>query len=224
MKYHVDFDIELKQNPYKGKYIAIEGIDGSGKSTQAEKVTEYFKSKGKKVIHIREPRKTGIIGDIVQKVLTKEIKTSPVALQYLFSTDRVLNQEDVIIPALKRGEVVISDRCFWSAAVYGLLDRVGGKYNDEDVNFLFVAYSILSMYHQFIVPDYTFYLKISLKTALARIKKKNDVKEIYEDEEKLRKVIEGYNWLVGKFNREIVTIDGEKSAEAVTEEIVASIK
>ena len=74
MKYHVGFDIELKRNPYKGKYIAIEGIDGCGKTTQAEKITEYFKKQGITVIQTREPRKTGVIGEIAQKVLNKRLK------------------------------------------------------------------------------------------------------------------------------------------------------
>ena len=47
MRYHIEFDISLRKNPYKGVYIAIEGIDGSGKTTQAEKLARYFKEKGK---------------------------------------------------------------------------------------------------------------------------------------------------------------------------------
>lgn len=223
MKYHVELDIELKKNPYKGAYIALEGIDGSGKSTQVKKLADYFRKKGKKVLQIREPRKTGIIGDIVQKVLTGEVKMSPTALQYLFSTDRMLNQEEVIIPALKRGDVVISDRCFWSAIVYGILDRTKGKYDYESADFMLIAHSLLSMYHQFIVPDYTFYLEISLATALSRLKKKDDIKEIYEDKEKLKKVIEGYDWLSKKFNQEIITVDGEGPVGEVMERIIARL-
>jgi dTMP kinase len=224
MKYHVGLDIELRKNSYKGTYIAVEGIDGSGKTTQVEKIAEHFRKKGKSAIQTREPRKTGLIGDIVQKVLNKKIKISELALQYLFTTDRVLSQEEVIVPALKRGDIVISDRCFWSAIVYGILDRTEGKYDYKDAEFMLLAHSILSMYHQFLTPDYTFYLKISLPTALARLKQKNDVKEIYEDEEKLKKVMKGYNWLTTKFAKEIITIDGEKSVDEVTKEIVSKIK
>ncbi|MEK7114784.1 MAG: dTMP kinase, partial [Patescibacteria group bacterium] len=208
MRYHIEFDIDLKRNSYKGIYIALEGIDGSGKTTQAEKLAEHFKKKGKEVVLTREPRKEGIIGDIVQKVLTGKIKMSSVALQYLFATDRVLHHEEVIIPALKQGEIVISDRCFWSAIVYGILDRTKGKYDYKSADFLLIAHSVLSMYHQFIVPDYTFYLKVSLATSVARIAKKDDVKEIYEDREKLRRVIEGYDWLSKKFKNEITVVDG----------------
>jgi dTMP kinase len=223
MKYHLELDIDLKNNPYKGKYIALEGIDGSGKTTQVEKLADYFKSQGKQVLQTREPRKAGVIGDIVQEVLNGKQKMSKLALQYLFATDRVLSQEDVIIPALKRGDIVISDRCFWSAVVYGILDRTGGKYDYKEADFMLIVYSILSMYHRFIVPDYAFYLKIGLPTALTRLRKKNDVKEIYEDKEKLRKVIEGYDWLSEKFAQEIITVDGEKSVDQITKKIISKI-
>jgi len=224
MKYHVGFDIELKRNPYKGKYIAIEGIDGCGKTTQVKKIAEYFEKQGIAVIQTREPRKTGVIGEIAQKVLNKKLEMSNLALQYLFATDRVLSQEEVIVPSLKKGNLVVSDRCFWSAIVYGILDRTGWKYNYKEADFILIVYSILSMYHQFVAPDYTFYLKISLPTALSRLKKKDDIKEIYEDEEKLRKVIEGYDWLSKKFSEEIIVIDGEKPVDEVTREIISKIK
>ena len=223
MKYHVGFDIDLKKNLHEGKYIVVEGIDGSGKTTQVEKIAEYFRSKGKNVIQAREPRKTGVIGDIIQKVLNRKLKMSEFAFQYLFATDRVLSQEEVVIPALKRGDIVISDRCFWSAVVYGILDRTGGDYDYEKADFLLTAHSILSMYHQFIVPDYTFYLKTSLDTVLSRIKKKDDVKEIYEDREKLGKVINGYSWLSTKFNKEMIVINGEESVDDVTKEIISQL-
>ncbi len=223
MRYHIEFNLELRKNPYPGRYIAIEGIDGSGKTTQVKRLKKYFEEQGKDVIAIREPRKTGLIGDIVQKVLTGEIEMPSTALQYLFSTDRVIHHEEVIIPALKQGKMVISDRCFWSAIVYGILDRTGGKYNFNEGKLLLISQSILSMYHQFIVPDYTFYLKISLQTALARISGKKGEKEIYEDKDKLKKLIEGYEWLYRKFANEITVIDGEKKTEEVTKEIVATI-
>lgn len=224
MKYNINFEIDLLRNPHKGRYIALEGVDGSGKTTQAEKLTEYFESKGKKVIKVREPRKSGVVGDIIQKVLYGKITVPAVAIQYLFSADRSIHHEEVIIPALKEGNIVISDRCFWSAVVYGILDKTGGKYENGDVNAFLIAQSILSMYHQFIVPDYTFYLKIPLITALERIEKENKKREIYEEKEKLAKIIEGYNWLADKFSNEIIVIDGQGSVNDVTSKIVSSIK
>lgn len=221
MSYRVSFDIDLKRNSSKGLYIALEGIDGSGKTTQVEKIASYFEGLGKSVVKTREPRKEGIIGDIVQKVLTGEITMPSVALQYLFSTDRVLHHEEIILPSLAEGKVVISDRCFWSAIVYGILDR---SYDYKTADQILIAHSILSMYHQFTVPDITLYLSISLDTSLARILGKHKEKEIYEDKEKLKKVIGGYEWLVEKFPNEISVIDGEKPVGQVTEAIVKLLK
>jgi len=222
MKHNINFDLEFLKNPYKGKYICLEGIDGSGKSTQVKRLSEYFESKGKKVVHTREPRKTGIIGELVHKVLLGTIKMDSKAIQYLFLADRVLNQEDVIAPALKRGDIVISDRSFWSAIVYGILDR-NLEYNKKTTNQLLVAYSILSAYHQFFTPDYNFFLDISLNTSMKRLKAKEDKKEIYEEKSKIKKVIEGYNWVIKEFRDEFIIIDGEKSESEVTEEIIAKI-
>ena len=224
MKYKVNFEIELRRNPYEGLYIAVEGIDGSGKTTQAEKLSEYFEKKGKTVIRTREPRKEGVIGDLVHQVLTGKQKMSPKALQYLFSTDRVLHHEEVIEPSLKEGKVVISDRCFWSAVVYGILDK-SEDYNFESANQILIAHSILSMYHQFIVPDFTFFLGVSLETALLRIEEKHlsSPKEMYEAKEKIEKVIKGYDWLLENFGEEITKIDGEKPIDEVTEEIISKL-
>jgi dTMP kinase len=224
MKYHVEFDLDLRKNPYPGKYIALEGIDGSGKTTQVQMLVDYFRKQGKNVIQTREPRKIGLIGEIVHKVLKKEVKFSDLALQYLFATDRVLSQDEVIIPALKRGDIVISDRCFWSAIVYGVLDRTGWNYDPKSTSFLLIVYSILSMYHQFVTPDYTFYLDISLETSLKRLREKEDTKEIYEDEEKLKKVIDGYDWLSKNFAKEMIPVNGEKFADGVFKEIISKIK
>lgn len=222
MKYHVSFDIDLKRNPYEGRYIALEGIDGSGKTTQTGELVKYFEGQGKGVVQTREPRKEGVVGDVVQHVLTGKLKMSSVGLQYLFSTDRVLHHEAVIEPALKSGKIIISDRCFWSAVVYGILDRVG-RYDREAADFLLISQSILSMYHQFLVPDYTFLLKVTLDSALERISKKDDLMEIYEDKEKLRKVNEGYDWLAEEFPEEITVIDGEGSVEEVTQRLISKL-
>jgi dTMP kinase len=223
MKYQVNFDIDFKRNESKGVYIALEGIDGSGKTTQVERLSEYFTSKGMSVIKTREPRKEGIIGDLVHKVLTGKTKFPKVALQYLFSTDRVLNHEEVIIPSLKKGKIVISDRCFWSAVVYGILDK-GENYDNKIANQLLVAHSILSMYHQFTIPDFTFYLKIPLETSLERLKAKKDMKEIYESKEKIEGVLKGYDWLFGRFKNEVIVIDGSLPVEEITNQIIKIVE
>lgn len=223
MKYHIEFDVDFKRNPYKGLYIAIEGIDGSGKSTQVQRVYEFFKERGKDVVKTREPRKNvGAIGELIQRILHGKEKIPPVAFQYLFTADREIHHEELITPSLKEGKVIVSDRCFWSAVPYGILDR-DAALDENTGQYILVAQSILSMYHQFTVPDLTFYLDIPLDVAIERISQSGS-HEIYEDRRKLEKIIQGYQWLLKKFPKEFIVIDGMQSVEKVTETIVSKIQ
>ncbi len=220
MRYHIDFDIDFKRNTYGGLYVAIEGIDGSGKTTQVEKVASYFEKQGRDVVRTREPRKNvGVIGKLIGEILHGNEKIPPVAFQYLFTADREIHHEELITPSLKAKKVIVSDRCFWSAVPYGILDRDGGL-DENTAQYILVAQSILSMYHQFTIPDVTFYLDIPLAIAMGRIKSKERKGEIYEDKKKLSKIIEGYNWLLKKFENEITLVNGEQSVKEVTEEII----
>lgn len=226
MKYHLEFDIDFRRNPGSGLYIALEGIDGSGKTTQVERLAEYLESKDKEVVKTREPRSDGLVGKLVREILSKKISVPPVALQYLFTADRSIHHETIVLPALKKGNVVISDRTFWSAIPYGIMDKMmaGESYNFSSGNIILVAQSILSMYHQFVVADYTFYLDVSVATACSRIQGLEKVNEIYEDSEKLEKIHAGYEWLIQKFPDEIIRVDAEKSEEEVTEAVIHYIK
>lgn len=231
-KYHLEFDIDFRRNPYNGKYVVIEGIDGSGKSTQAKLVSSALREKGLTVLQTSEPNTHDAIGKLIRDVLSGKEKISPVAIQYLFSANRATTHEEIIIPALKRGETVLSHRCFWSAVAYGIVDRhveghveeVLRQAQDETGKQILIAQSILSMYHQFIIPDYTFYLDISIDTAMSRLSDMKKIKEIYEKRETLEKIAAGYDWLVKKFPREFVVIDGEMPVEKITEEIISRIK
>ena len=219
MKYHIDFDIDFKRNNEKGRLIVIEGIDGAGKTTQANQIYKEL-SKNNKVFLTKNPT-DGEIGLLIRRVLSGEIKVPPIALQFLFSADRQVQQLD-IINRLRNGEIVLMDRYFWSAIVYGSVDLLGSKFEDT-TDMMLIAQGILSMYHKFLAPDLSIYLKIPFEVAWNRIKVKKDKLEIYEHEEKLRNIEKGYNWLVNKFKDEFTIIDGTKSEEEITQEIVKII-
>jgi dTMP kinase len=223
MKYHLDLDIEFRRNPYKGQYIVLEGIDGSGKTTQIEKLYEYFKKQGKEVVRTREPRKDeGLIGELIQKILNGKQEVPSVAIQYLFSADRGMHHSELIEPALKAGKIVISDRCFWSAVPYGVLDH-NEEFDSNTAKYILVSQSILSMYHQFIAPDTTIYLDIPVEKAVARLSKMTHEKEIYEEKQKIIKAKEGYEWLLKQFPEEFKIIDGTRTVDEVAEEIIKII-
>lgn len=223
MKYHVEFDIDFKRNPYKGVYIVLEGVDGSGKTTQVERLTKYFQSQGKDVVQTREPRKNvGLIGELIQNILHGKTKIPPVAFQYLFSADREIHHTELILPSLKAGKVVISDRCFWSVVPYGLTDR-DASIDPNTIAYFLASQSILSMYHQFTLPDYTFYLDLSLTDALRRLRSVEKEREIYESRKILTKIIGGYQFLLNEFPKEFTIVDASQSVEDVTKDILKKL-
>lgn len=215
MKYHIEFDLDFKRNQYPGKLIAIEGIDGSGKTTQVELVARTLE-KDHKIFITKNPT-DGYIGKFIRQVLSGEIKLPSVSFQYLFSADRQVQQEE-IIERLKDNYIVVTDRYFWSALAYGIVDRMGEEKNEAG-NQLLIAQGLLSHYHQFIIPDKTFFLDISVDTAMDRIKNV-EKKELYEEKEKLEKIKASYEWIIEKFPLEITRIQGERGMEEISEEIL----
>ena len=224
MKYPISFDAEFRRNPHSGIYIAIEGIDASGKTTQVEKLSQYFASKNKEFVITSEPRDDGLVGDLIRQVLSGKVKVPSTALQYLYTANRVINHHDIVEPALESNKVVLSSRCFWSAIPYGVMDQSHGDYDMSGAAQIMIAQGILSMYHQFIAPDITFYLQITPNTASVRLSKMDKIKEVYEKKEKLDKISKGYEWLLKEFPEEFVVVDGEKSEEEITKELIQKIE
>lgn len=216
--YHISFEIDFRNNAYPGKFIVLEGLDASGKSTQAKKLSEYFRNAGKSVLLTHEPTRAGYIGQLIHNVLRGKTPLPRVALQYLFCADRAVHLKQTIIPALEEGKIVISERYFWSSVAYGLTDREEIDYHNQK-QVLLAAYSILSMYNQFLLPDMTAYFNISVQVATQRLSRMAKEKEIYEREDQLTKIKRGYDVLLREFPNEFTLIDGEKDEESVTQEL-----
>lgn len=221
MRYRVTFDLDFKRNEYPGKFIVLEGIEASGKTTQVKRLGEIL-SQTQTIFVTKNPTDNEIGTYIRNEILTGNKKhIPPVSYQYLFAADRVIQQVD-LIERLKRGETVISDRYFWSSVAYGIADREGTDYtNWEEVSV--TALSLLSMYHQFILPDLSIYLDVSLEESLRRISGSVKHTEIYDNHQMNIKIKKGYDWLFKTFPNEIIVINGEKPLDEITAEIVELI-
>lgn len=220
MNYKINFELDFKRNIYPGKFVVIEGIDGSGKTTQVHSLVEEL-SKTESVFATKNPTSRPI-GKFIRDVLIEKIKVPPVSIQYLFTADRQMQQED-IVAHLKAGKTVISDRYFWSAIAYGMVDKADAS--KESADQLLVAQSLLSHYHQFLLPDLTIFLNVSVDAALERINHiQGHIKEIYEEKEKLEKISQAYEWINKQFPSEISLIDGSKSEKEVSDAVLSLVK
>lgn len=194
----------MLKNPYSGKFIVFEGPDGSGQSTQAALLEKYISGAGKKVVLTKEPTLDSEAGMKIKEILNHEREVSPEDLQKLFVEDRKEHLEKVIIPALKEGSVVISDRYFFSTFVFGSLNA--------DLEWL------ISMNNDFLLPDTTFVLVVKPETSIERIAHRGIKSTLFEKLESLRKVMENYKNLGTRFEN-MFFIDGERTIEEIHEEI-----
>lgn len=215
MRYPVSFSVGFKKHKYPGKLIAIEGMDGSGKTTQAELLVKELKKKKIKAIYTKEPTDEPT-GKMIRQVLSGELKVPPLSLQYLFCADRGVHQVE-LEKLLKKGYIIVTDRYFWSAVAYGISDM------DGKPDYYMASFSILSMYNQFLSPDYTFYLDVSVDEAYKRIGKSHKHGEIYDKKDKLVKIKKGYEVLVKNYPTEFIRVGGQKSIEELLADLVKRV-
>ncbi len=153
-------------NISKGKLITFEGAEGSGKSTQASLLYRYFVSKKKRVMYLREPG--GVrISEAIRKVLldveNKQMNDICETLLYLAARAQLVSE--VIVPALKKGTIVLCDRFLDSTVVYQ------GFGCGVDIDFI---KNIGKVVTQGVKPDLTFLFDIEIKRGLLRKGKVKD--------------------------------------------------
>lgn len=189
----------------KGKFIVIEGLDGSGLSTQAELLQNFFKNNGTKAYLTKEPT-NNVIGGLIRGALSEVYKLPPETLQLLFVADRGHHLDHEILPILKEGHVVICDRYFWSTVAFGSLAVDRGW--------------LLELNKYAIIPDMTILLKVPPKICIERISHKRFAFELFEKEKELEKIWRTYLWLSKKFKRRIKIVDGVGEIDQVHKRIV----
>ena len=191
----------------KAKFIVFEGLDGAGQTTQAELLKKFLLKKGLKVVLTKEPTLNSVAGKKIRKILDKKIRVAPSQLQKLFAQDRKEHLKKEIIPALKKGKIVISDRYFFSSFAYGVTEGLNLDW-------------LIKINNQFLLPDLIFFLKVNPRICLERIKNRGDPKTLFETKEKLQKVWQVYEKLPDYFKEmDIRIIDGEQTIEKVFSQI-----
>ena len=193
------------KNNYPGKFIVVEGLDGSGKSAQIGLLIDFLTQKGKKVITTKEPTVDSEAGQKVKQALKKEIIIEPLELQKLYVQDRKEHLENKVIPALKQGIFVISSRYSFSTFAYGYSDGL-------DVDLL------VKMNNNFLLPDLTIIVDVSPESCIERIESRGEPKELFEKLGKLTKVNKIYRKIPNMFEN-VTMVDGERPMPEVFEDI-----
>ncbi len=194
----------------KGIFITFEGIDGSGKSTQARFLKNYFNNKGLKAILTKEPGGTKL-GEKIRNILLTE-NMNPVSEFLLFASDRKEHIEKIILPSLKKGKIVISDRFTDSSLAYQ------GYGRGVPLEFIkFVHNAIL--YN--LEPDITFLIDVPPEIGLNRIPETDRIERA--GLEFLHKIREGY-LKMAKSDKRFFVINGAENKKLVWQNIMKFIE
>lgn len=209
------------KNSYPGKFIAFEGPDGSGQSTQVEKISQYLMRLHKKDpkrfprVHVTKEPSMGLYGGLIREVLKERLKHGPrygaLAMQALFVADRAHHLDHEVIPLLEEGHTVITDRYAFSTIAYGAAE------NTDLWNCLVV------MNETFLKPDLVIVLDVSAEFCMERMHRTRGHLELYEKEEMLKRVLANYRKLA-KGDKDLFLVNGEVPVAKVFREIQTIIE
>lgn len=197
-----------------GMFITFEGIDGSGKSTQARTLAEHLRSKGHQVVLTREPGGSPGAEEIRRLVLEgSPDRWSAETEILLFTAARRDHLERVIEPALAAGKIVISDRFADSTRMYQGLSRGDLRGVVDRLHALMIGRE----------PDLTFIIDMDPDLGLSRARDRKGGEERFEDfgADLQRKMRAGFLALAAEFPDRCRVIDGNRPADAVAAEIAA---
>jgi dTMP kinase len=195
-------------------FVTFEGVDGSGKTTQARLLAEQLRSEGREVVLTREPGGTALGERLREIVLWSRDAIAPWAEAALFAAARAQLVDEVIRPALARGDDVVCERYLDSSLAYQGLARGLGIERVLELNLLATAG---------LLPDRTFLLALPVEGAIARGKDELDRIE-REGGGFLTEVDRAYRELAGLFPQRVIVVDGTKNPEDIAQEIRGQLR
>ena len=196
-------------------FIVLEGIDGSGSSTQAELLKNYLLQQGEKAVLSPEPT-TGPIGKLIRQAMQTDIISMPTSelfdqqMAYLFAADRyyhLFNINDGVFKLIEQDQThVITTRYYFSSLAYNC-DSQQQYHLVKNLNSYFPA------------PDWVIYLDIPVDVSLNRLIQRS-TREIYETEEKLKKVKQNFEQIFANYAGKFLKLDGTKPIKNIHQAIL----
>lgn len=196
----------MKELQDRGVLIAIEGLDGSGKTTHARILNENLRRHGYNSEYTKEPS-IGKIGSFIQSmILYSNIMTEPTVEALLFAADRVDHVKNFVEPRLRQGRIIISDRYVYSSLAYQGARGVDLKWLRNINEFAPKA-------------DISFYIDVPPEVALSRKRGTKSVFEQLDFQTRVRNI-----YLEFARARELHLINGNNPLNRVQEELLSSVK
>ncbi|NIU81351.1 dTMP kinase [Candidatus Bathyarchaeota archaeon] len=189
----------------KGAFICIEGLDASGKTTQARRLVRELRKKAFEAVYTTEPS-SGEIGEFIRTYILQRKRRVPIAVEaLLFAVDRVDHLEHRVKPALQEGKIVVSDRYVYSSLAY---QGAAGL----DLNW------IEEINRSVITPDLAIYIDVPPEVVVKRIKRKRSVMERREIQRKVREV-----YMKFVEDGRLLRVDGNRAKDEVSRDILTTV-
>ena len=196
----------------KNLFIAFEGLDGSGKSTQIAPLAANLEAEGFKVYTTAEPTNSRI-GQMIRDIFKHKMEADHRTIAALYAADRLehlLDKKDGIIKKLEEGYTVITDRYYFSSYAY--------HGTHMDMNWVI---NLNSLSAGLLRPDLNIFIDVPIDICVKRLNEGRKLTELYEDEENLNNVRKKYFDAFEKLKdvETVVTIDGNRPAGLITDAV-----
>jgi len=203
----------MKNEILKG-FIVIEGLDGAGTTTQLNNITDYLSKQN--ILHLRTFEPTdNKTGKFIRKVLSGEIPLEQETIAYLFAADRnehIFNKTDGIKKLLEVNKYVICDRYLFSSIAY---QSIGA---DPEL--------VMDLNSRFPLPEFLIFVDVPVEECQRRLMNRDIHKDIYDDIEYQKQVLEYYNNSIEYFSdskMKLIRVDGTNSPEKITNELIERV-
>ena len=201
----------------KNLFIAFEGIDGSGKSTQVKLLAQKLEQEGHKIYTTCEPTE-GPIGKMIREIFNHRMEGDQRTIAALFVADRlehILNKNNGILKMLKDGYTVITDRYYFSSYAYHSVHM--------SMDWVIEANRMSA---DLLRPDLNLYIDIAPEVSMGRIKKERNSVEMYETLENQKQVHARYAEAFEKQKtlEKIISINGDQSPEKIAHQVWEAVK
>ena len=218
----------------RGLFISFEGMEGAGKSTQAQLLVERLREEGRTVVATREPGGTRI-GEQIRKIThdPENVDLADRTEAYLMAAARAQHVVEIIQPALSAGQIVVCDRFLDSSLAYQGYGRQLGHTTVWELNSLALrSIKSVAFYRaggraksKLVLPDLTILLEVKIEVGMKRRNSTSKIDRLdLQQEEFYQRVAFGYEQIAKQYPERVVIVDGNGTIEKVADKIWAIVR